>query len=103
MARRTNMRIPILIGVEFYCGNKACSGTVTNLSENGMFITSDRKCFPEGPEVNVAMPVKNEILTLPGMLIRSVKMGGDRMGMGVELLDPPPKYLDYVESLLYIL
>lgn len=103
MARRINLRIPILIGVEFYCGKKACSGTVTNLSEYGMFITSDAECFPEGSEVKISMPLKNEILTLPGMLIRSVKMEGDRTGIGVELLDPPRKYLDFIENLLYVL
>jgi len=103
MARRTTWRIPVCMGVEFYCGERAYSGTVTNISEKGMFIATGEKSFPDGSQVKVSIPLKNEILSVPGRLIRSVKKKGNGEGIAVALLNPPEKYLEFVENLLYIL
>jgi hypothetical protein len=41
MSRRSSWRIPIRMDVKCFWGDKEYSGTVTNLSENGMFINTE--------------------------------------------------------------
>jgi len=38
MQRRTFKRIPVDLKIRYFCGDTACNGIVTDLSENGMFI-----------------------------------------------------------------
>lgn len=103
MVRRVSWRIPIQIHVTLYCGSRTYSGTVTNISESGMFIRSDEMILPKGSQFNVSIPTKEETLDVPVKLIRNVKKDDVYEGMGVELLNPPKGYLDFVENLLFVL
>jgi len=103
MARRSNLRIPIRLNVKFYCSEKVYSGTVTNISENGMFITTNEKCVPENQEFDLSIPLEDSMARIPVKVNRLVQMAGGRYGMGVVLLNPPPNYIDYVEHLMMLM
>ena len=102
MSIRTSWRIPIRLDVKCFWGGKEYCGSVTNLSETGMFIDTEGMCLPEGSQFEVMLSLKEEDLHLPVKLNRSVKTDG-HCGMGVEILHPSAPYKDYVESLLYIM
>ncbi len=73
-------------------------GTVTNLSEKGMFI-STKVSFPLEPQLRILMPLNKKFIRLPA-LIRSFGRSNNRFnGIGVELLGPPGDYLEFVNSL----
>lgn len=101
MTRRTSWRIPISVNVKCYRGNKESRGTVTNLSEKGMFITTEETGCPDDSQFQVIIPVKEDDLHLSVKLIRSVKTDS-YYGMGVELLNPPRKYTEYADNLLHV-
>jgi hypothetical protein len=88
--------------VKCFWGDKEHSGTVTNLSENGMFINTEGICFPEDSQFEVRISLKEEDFDLPVKLSRSVKIDG-HCGMGVEILYPSGKYNDFVENLMRIM
>jgi len=103
MARRASWRIPININVRFHCCDEGCSGTVTNLSENGMSISTNEMCFPKDSQFEIIIPLQEETLHASVKLIRSVKADYDYNGIGVVLLNPPQKYLNFVDNLMYAL
>lgn len=103
MARRATWRIPIQLNVRLIMGGKVSTGTVKNLSENGMFISADETDFDKDSECFISIPVDNETLNVPGKLVRIIRENNSHGGIGVELMDPPKKYLDFVENLLYVL
>ncbi len=85
------------------CGSKVCPGTVTNISDKGMFINAEVTGFTENSQFDISIPLKEGILHVPGKIVRLSKINGRSNGMGVELMDPPQNYLDFVENLLYVL
>jgi len=103
MARRTTGRIPIRLNVILSSGSRVCPGTVTNLSEKGMFISAEVTGLPEDSHFDISIPLKNEVLHVPGRLVRLSKVNGSCNGIGIELVEPPQDYLDFVEDLLYVL
>lgn len=84
-------------------GSRVYSGTVTNISEKGMFIDTGVSGFAEDSKFEISIPLKEGILHVPGKLVRLSKINGGSNGMGVELMDPPQNYLEFVENLLYVL
>lgn len=103
MARRTTWRIPIRLSVILNSGTRVRPGTVTNISEKGMFISAEVTGFSEESQFDISIPLKGEVLRVPGKLVRLSKINGSNNGIGVELLDPPQDYIDFVEGLLYVL
>ena len=103
MARRASWRIPIALNARFYCCDQGCSGTIANLSEGGMFITTDEICFPDDAQFELSIPWNEEMMYIPARLVRSVDFNNGHNGIGVELLSPPQAYLDFVDNLLLVL
>lgn len=104
MARRATWRIPIRLNVILSSGSRVCPGTVTNLSEKGMFICAEVIGFTEESKFDISIPLKEgEVLRVPGKPVRLSKTNGSCNGMGIELIDPPQNYLNFVENLLYVL
>ncbi len=103
MARRASLRIPIRINVRFYCSDKVYSGIVTNISEIGMFIKTNEMCLPDDRQFNLTIPLENEMARIPVKVNRLVNMEEGNYGIGVELLDPPPQFIEYVENLLLLM
>ena len=98
MEKRGFDRIHIYLSSRFPCGNTFCSGTVTNLSENGMFINAEIY-FPVKTKFEVLVQLKDEILKIPVKIVRIVKSGNIYEGMGVKLLNLPKKYLELLIKL----
>ena len=85
--------------LEFRCFDVDAFGTVKNLSENGMFITSKKISFPLESQFEVSFPLKNEKLKIPVKISRITKSNGYYDGIGVELLKPNQQYLNFVHEL----
>ncbi len=103
MAGRISQRIPIRIKVRFYCSDRLYSGIVTNISDRGLFICTDEECFPKDPFFNLSIPLEKEFVNVTAKINRLVNMSEGQYGIGIELLDPPRKYLDYVENLSFLM
>jgi hypothetical protein len=100
MQRRLHERIPARLDVRLFCGSLITKGIVTNLSENGMFISTEM-CFPVNSVLEMIVLLKREVLKFPIKVRRTVKIedSSNCNGMGVELLSPPPTYLKFVKEL----
>ncbi len=60
-------------------------------------------CFPKDSQFEITIPLKEETLHISVKLIRSETTDYDYNGIGVVLLNPPQKYLNYVDNLMYVL
>jgi hypothetical protein len=95
--KRAFQRIPATI--DFSCCKISCFGTITNLSVNGMFITSNNINFPFESQFEICIPLKNELLDVRVRIKRFTKSSGYYDGIGVELVNPPRKYMDLMSKL----
>ena len=95
--RRASGRIPAVI--ECHCCNIECFGTITNISENGMFIRSQKISFPLDSTSELCISHNGEALNVRIKVSRITKTNGYYDGIGAELLGPSDKYLKYVRSL----
>lgn len=98
MQRRAFERIPVEYKVRYFCGDIACIGTVTDLSENGMFIDTTID-FPFDSNFELLLPLNDEVVKVSAIIKRVVKNRGVYEGMGVELVNPPENYLQFVDEL----
>jgi hypothetical protein len=98
MEKRNSNRIPENLKVAFPCCNKLYAGTVTDLSESGMLINSDIN-LPLKSRFDILMSIKKEIIKIPAVFVRLEKGGNHHKGMGVEILNPPQKYLELLSML----
>jgi hypothetical protein len=74
-------------------------GTVTNISENGMFIRSQKISFPLESEFEIFIPMNEEMLSVPIKVKRIIKSNGYYDGIGAELSRPTPSYLNFINRL----
>ncbi len=96
--KRACRRIPANLQARLFYGNMIYTGTVTNLSENGMFISTKVK-FPVNSVFIMLMLINKHALKIPIKVRRTVSPENDYYpdyGMGVELVNAPQNYLDYV-------
>lgn len=103
MGRRSSWRIPIRLDIKFRSGGVSYSGIVRNLSEYGMFISIENSRLPLDSAIEVFILHKEGTLNLPARLVRFENNEGLYKGIGIELIDPPATYLNFVENLLYTL
>jgi hypothetical protein len=85
--------------VRFRNCNTTYSGIVRNLSKNGLLINVKEMCFPFESEFEILMYVHNDILNIPVKLLRIQMSPHGYDGLGVELIDPPQKYIDFIERI----
>jgi superoxide reductase len=98
MKKRAFERVTSSHRLSFSYNNTVYSGIVTNLSENGMRINT-KDCPPFKSKFDVLLPLEEEVLTLPVQVKRLVKRQDVTDGMGVEILNPSMKYLQFVRKL----
>ncbi len=104
MQKRAFERIPAGLRTRFFYGNTIFTGTVTNLSENGMFINT-RMYLSSDSRFEILIPLKEETLRVPVKVSRIVKTDDFydyniyKNGMGVKLLNPPQNYLEFINRL----
>lgn len=99
MQKRSYERIPAKIKVSFSCCETDYAGTITNLSENGMFISINEMKFPFDSRLELQFPVSRKIMKVSVKVSRMTKTKDNYDGIGVELLHPPPAYLDFIRRL----
>jgi len=99
MNKRNSERTPVNLALRFPFSNTFIPGTVTDLSENGMFINTEL-CFPLESKFEVLIKLENEILTIPVQIARVVKSNNKYSGMGVRILNSPPGYRKFLSSLV---
>jgi hypothetical protein len=99
MQKRAFKRIRSNIKVKFSCCDIHYDGIITNLSENGMFINTSGMSFPFDSELEILIHLENMMLKVPVKVSRMTKSRDCYDGMGVELLNPPQRYLEFINSL----
>ncbi|HDH06080.1 MAG TPA: PilZ domain-containing protein [Nitrospirae bacterium] len=98
--RRAFERFPANLDARLFYGNLIYAGMVTNLSRNGMFV-STRVKFPVNSEFMMVVLLDNRTIKIPIKVRRRVKKEKgyySKMdnGIGVELLETPQNFIDYV-------
>ena len=90
--KRSSERSPSNYNACFSYCNINYSGTVTNISDTGMFITIKDMSFPHNAQITLQININNKHLTIP-IRIRRLFISRDPYdGMGVEVIDPPLNY-----------
>ncbi|NOZ69284.1 MAG: PilZ domain-containing protein [Deferribacteres bacterium] len=98
--RRACRRIPANLQARLFYGNLIYTGTVTNLSEKGMFISTKVR-FPVNSVCIMLVLVNGQVVKIPVKVRRTAAREGaysPDSGMGVELVNAPQNYLDYVSA-----
>jgi hypothetical protein len=97
--KRSSERSPSNLNVCFSCCNMDYSGTVKNISETGMFISTRNMSFPDDAQFEVQLDIKNGRLNLPVRMCRLTISPDLDDAMGVEILNPPQSYLVMLDRL----
>ena len=98
MNRRAYERVNINFRAKFFYGNTLYTGEITNLSENGIYI-STRLCFPFESRFEILIPLDEGVLKVPVKVSRIIKTDDFYEGMGLELLEQSKNYLEFVRNL----
>lgn len=99
MQRRASDRIASHLTVRFSCCNCDYEGTVMNLSEDGMFITTNRMNFPFDRSFEILIDAGGEILKVPVRVMRINKSSDYYDCLGVKIPAPSEKYIGFVNNL----
>jgi hypothetical protein len=97
LKRRAFERIPA--SLEFHSFNVDYFGVVTDLSENGMFIKSQKISFPFHSQFEISLPLNEDLLNIPVKVTRVTKTKRFYDGIGVELVRPSRNYVRLVRKL----
>jgi desulfoferrodoxin (superoxide reductase-like protein) len=98
MKERTFERMTTSLRVNFSIGNEIHSGTLTNLSKNGMFIIT-KNCLPLKSKFDILIPSDEGVMSVSVKVRRLWKVSNDDDGMGVELLNPSKQYIEFFNSM----
>ena len=86
--------------VTFSSGGLSYRGILSNLSQNGLFIRTNRGFAPGSTvDIQLVMP-DNTVCRLRGVVKRTIKtpMSSMKNGMGIELTEKDAAYLNFMES-----
>jgi len=104
--KRACKRIPISLIAELINSGKTYVACIGNISEHGLYMMinpmDDAKDFTHKTEIALRFQLRSgEILNLNCKKIWSYKISpfGIRMKMGMEIIDPPTKYKELLNSL----
>ncbi len=103
MAIRTVDRIPVLIDVKINYDKSVYIGTLMNISESGMFIRTNKMPSPLQSQIEISILLNEEVICVSGKLVREENIRGYYNGIGVEVLNPPQNYIDFIDNLLAVL
>jgi hypothetical protein len=108
MEKRAYKRIPVNIKIRYTLWNplfwkKQYYGTIKNLSEKGMFISTKTIFFPRDSLIEIYIPHKKNAFYVPAkvsnIVWRHMLSDSSCDSIGIELSRPPQDYLELVESL----
>jgi len=97
--KRSFERFDTCLRVEFDCNNTICCSAVINLSENGMLLRTREILFPMDTEFEIFIHLKDKVLIVPVRVRRLDKSENIYDIIGLELINPPQKYFNYIEML----
>ncbi|UCH80419.1 MAG: PilZ domain-containing protein [Nitrospiraceae bacterium] len=97
--KRSSERIHSSLNASFCCTKRDYSGTVKNISETGMFISSRHINFPDDAQLDVKLDTGGDHLNLPVRICRLTISPDLSDGIGVEVINPPQSYLNFMEKL----
>ncbi len=106
--KRAYERVPLDMKVSFLQFKKMYSGTLKNISQNGMYIESDQPLpffsniyvyIPFISKLRVFITFNNNVLGVPVRVKRLVKDGSSFIGMGVMLLNSSQLYMDFLSDI----
>jgi hypothetical protein len=103
MGIRAFDRIPVLIDVEINYNKNVCTGTLMNISESGMFIRTNKMPSPLQSQIEISILLNGKLIRVSGKLVREENIRGYYNGIGVEVLNPPQNYIDFIDNLLNVL
>jgi hypothetical protein len=66
-----------------------------------MLITVKNMCFPCNSQIDICIHLKEEVVKVPVKVRRLIKSTDSYEGIGVELMNPPSNYLEFVDRLKY--
>jgi hypothetical protein len=100
MERRTFERLHAKLQAKLYYGEATYTGTVANLSENGMFICA-RMNIPVDSMFPLVLLQNGQSFKMDVRVKRAVRTcvnhkDPEEPGIGVMLLNPPQDYLEFV-------
>lgn len=98
MQRRAFERMPANIKVKFFCCESQYDGTIMNMSDEGMFISTDAMKFPFDSEIDIIISLHSDILKIPVKVMRITKSSECYDGLGVRVLKPSVHYIDFVNT-----
>ncbi len=98
MEKRSFERIDADVDVRFSYGYIFYTGSITNLSEKGLFIRT-KNCLPMNSLILIMYRVEDELIKILARVKRSTKSNRYDDGMGIEVLNPQKKYIDYVNNM----
>ncbi|UCH81847.1 MAG: PilZ domain-containing protein [Nitrospiraceae bacterium] len=96
MKKRSFERVPANINVRFSCCESHYNGTIMNLSEDGMYISTDEMRFPFDSEIELIIPLQEDILNVNVKVMRMTKSSDFYDGLGVKVLEPSRGYINFV-------
>jgi hypothetical protein len=99
MEKRSSDRIPANVDITFRSNGDEYNGTIINISESGMFITTKEMNSPFDSEFEIVIPLEENTLQVPVNLSRFILSPDSEDGLGVELSNHSPEYLNFVSSL----
>ena len=97
MERRSFERVDSCLPVKYVCGSMIYSGTVKNLSENGMLIGTGN-FLPCNDKIEILVPLDEGISRFHVRIRRIEKIDDANYNMGVEFIYSPGNYLKFVEK-----
>lgn len=97
MERRAFDRIPANMDVRLCFENDINTGALINLSPKGMLINT-KVCFPLKTQFEVLLSLEDDIIKVPVQVARLSKKDNVYSGIGVEIVEPHAKYLEFVEN-----
>ncbi len=98
MNRRAFKRTETHLPVKYFCESSIYTGTIKNISENGMCIFTSN-FLPCSNSLEIHMPLQEEVSQLYVKIRRIEKVNDSELYVGIEVINPPKNYIDFVESL----
>ena len=101
MEKRAHKRLPSKLQARLVYGNLFYASSVTDFSEKGVFLKAKMN-FNVNSVFVLVLLLSNRIVNVLGKVKRVVKPDYQKesisSGMGVELINPPAQYLEFVKE-----
>ena len=98
MDKRDLERVTANIMIRFYCIDTEYSGTIINLSRNGMCINIGDNFLPCGTKVKLFVPLIKKVVNIDAKISWIIKLSDLNFTIGVKLVKTPNDYIEFANS-----